>query len=64
MKTQSVEPRGSTSSYRSSLSPAMRGIFTAPFFSRLLAQGPQWKSPRRWTVEYVLYVSADVPYRF
>lgn len=57
MKTRSVEPRGSTSSYRSSLSPAMRGIFTAPFFSRLLAQGPQWKSPRRWTVEYVLYVS-------
>lgn len=57
MKTRSLESRGSTSSYRSSLRPAMRSIFTAPFFSRLLAQGPQWENPRRWTVEYVIYVS-------
>jgi hypothetical protein len=57
MKTRSLENRGSTSSYRSSLRPAMRSIFTAPFFSLLLTRGPQWEHPRRWTVEYVIYVS-------
>jgi hypothetical protein len=35
----------------------MRSIFTASFFSLLLTRGPQWKHPRRWTVEYVIYVS-------
>jgi len=57
MKTRSIESRDSLPSYRSSLRPAMRRIFPAPFFSLLLAQGPQWEHPRRWTVEYVLYVS-------
>lgn len=57
MNTRSVESRGSTSSYRSSLRPAMSGVFTAPFLSMLMALGPQVRSPRRWTLEYVIYVS-------
>ena len=57
MHTRSLEGRGSTSSYRSSLRPAMSGIFTAPFLSTLMRLGPQSRSPRRWTLEYVIYVS-------
>ncbi len=57
MKTRSVENGGSPSSYRSSVRPAMSGVFTAPFLSLLLDLGPQVRSPRRWTLEYVIYVS-------
>lgn len=57
MKTRSVESRGSLSSYRSSLRPAMSGIFTAPFLSLLLSLGPQPWSARRWTLEYLIYTS-------
>ncbi len=57
MKTRSVESRGSLSSYRSPLRPAMRGIFPASFFAALLTRGPQWEQPRRWTLDYVIYVS-------
>jgi hypothetical protein len=57
MHTRSLESRGSASSYRSSLRPAMSGIFTAPFLSRLMGLGPQLWSARRWTLEYVIYVS-------
>lgn len=57
MKTRSVESRGSLSSYRSSLRPAMRGVFTAPFLSMLMALGPQPWLARRWTLEYLIYVS-------
>jgi hypothetical protein len=35
----------------------MSGIFTAPFLALLLDLGPQARSPRRWTLEYVIYVS-------
>ena len=35
----------------------MSGIFTAPFLSLLLSLGPQPWSARRWTLEYVIYVS-------
>lgn len=58
MPTRPVENGGSLSSYRSSLRPAMSGIFTAPFLTLLLELGPQVRSPRRWTLEYVIYVSA------
>ncbi len=57
MHTRSREHRASTSSYRPSLRPAMSGIFTAPFLSLLLGLGPQSRSPRRWTLDYVIYVS-------
>jgi len=57
MKTRSLENRDFLSSYRSSLRPAMSGIFTAPFLSLLLGLGPQpWSAPR-WSLEYVIYVS-------
>jgi hypothetical protein len=35
----------------------MSDIFTAPFLALLLSSGPQVRSPRRWTLEYVIYVS-------
>ncbi len=57
MHTRCRERRSSTLSYRSSLRPAMSGIFTAPFLSLLLSLGPQSRSPRRWTLDYVIYVS-------
>ena len=57
MKTRSVESRDFLSSYRSSLRSAMSRILTAPFFSALLAVGPQWSQRRRWTLEHVIYVS-------
>ena len=57
MNTRSVESRGSLSSYRSSLRPAMRGIFTGPFLSLLMGLGPQSRPAKRWTLEYVIYVS-------
>lgn len=57
MKTRSVESRDSLSCYRSSLRPAMSGIFTAPFLSLLLGLGPQPWSARRWTPGYLIYVS-------
>lgn len=57
MKTRSVESRGSLPSYRSSLRPAMSGIFTAPFLSLLMGLGPQTRPARRWTLAYVIYVS-------
>jgi Transposase DDE domain len=57
MKTRSVESKGSLSSYRPSLRPAMNGIFTAPFLSRLMRLGPQPWSARCWSLEYVIYVS-------
>lgn len=57
MNTRSDEGRGSLTSYRSSLRPAMSGIFTAPFLSRLMGLGPQSRSPKRWTLDYVIYVS-------
>lgn len=57
MNTRSLESRDSLSSYRSSLRPALSGIFTAPFLSRLMALGPQPWSARRWSLEYVIYVS-------
>ena len=57
MNTRSLESRGSLSSYRSSLRPAMSSIFTAPFLSQLMALGPQPWSARRWSLEYVIYVS-------
>jgi hypothetical protein len=57
MNTRSVENRGSLSSYRQSLRPAMKGIFTTAFSSALMARGPLWPGPQRWTLEYVLYVS-------
>jgi hypothetical protein len=57
MKTRVIESRGSTSSYRSSLRAAMSDIFPAGFLSLLMGLGPQFRSPRRWTLEYVIYVS-------
>ncbi len=57
MYTRCRERRGATLSYRSSLRPAMSGIFTAPFLSLLMGLGPQSRSPRRWTPDYVIYVS-------
>jgi len=35
----------------------MSGIFTAPFLSVLLGLGPQPWPARRWTLEYLIYVS-------
>jgi hypothetical protein len=35
----------------------MSGIFTAPFLSLLMGLGPQFRSRRRWTLEYIIYVS-------
>jgi hypothetical protein len=35
----------------------MSGVFTAPFLSLLMGLGPQSRSARRWTLEYVIYVS-------
>ena len=57
MKTRSVESGGSLSFYRSTLRSALSRVFLAPFFSLLMTRGPQGDGSRRWTLEYVIYVS-------
>jgi hypothetical protein len=57
MKTRSVESGDSLFFYRHPGRSAISRIFLAPVFSALLAAGPQWARPQRWTLEYVVYVS-------
>ena len=57
MKTRSLESRGSLSSYRFPLRSAISRIFLALFFSLLRTKGLPKEGSRRWTLEYVIYVS-------
>ena len=33
------------------------GHFHRPLFCHVAGRGPQWEPPRRWTLDYVIYVS-------